>query len=257
MSGLSLILSFFLISQSADALIGGAPSPDFLSAVAFPDSRVGCSAVKVSEYRYLLAGHCVNYTGYNPTVNPGDTLTILYRNRNLEKIEARVTVKNVRAHSSYLRMVQDGTKRTSNTFDLATIDLEEPIKEVLSIAISKSSPKPGQSVYLTGYGCERYNADPAFNFKIAKKKISKIEQSFFVVSGEDENGNTGSGGCTGDSGSPSYVKNNGVTRLIGINSYSWGFLGLNEDNTISFNQNSATDIVRLDSPDIQKWIYAQ
>jgi hypothetical protein len=258
--------SFFLFltilfSQSANALIGGTPSDDFLSAVAFPDASIGCSAVKIGAYRYLLAGHCVNYTGFNQTVNVGDTVTIIYRvmneNKKSDKKEVRVTVSNVRAHATYIKMIQEGTKRTATTYDLATIDIKESVRDVPSISIFNAAPKKGQIVYLTGYGCERYNADPTFNFKIAKKRINRIEPPIFVVSSEDENGITGSGGCVGDSGSASYVKVNGVAKLIGINSYSFGFLGLkDEDNTISFEQNVATDIVRLDSPAIRKWIYA-
>jgi hypothetical protein len=259
---LLLPLSFFFVCSNGNALIGGKHSNDFLSAIAFPD--LGCSAVRVSEYRYLLAGHCVNFTGFKYAVKPGDTMTVLYRTQNANdkdsvRNEATVTVKNIRIHSSYIEMIQSGKPRTKSTYDLATIDIEELNRNIPIATLFKLAPKSGQLVYFTGYGCEKYNADPKFNFKVAKKKIARVETEapVFVVEAEDAEVNTGSTGCPGDSGSASYVIEKNTRKIIGINNFTYGFLGLEDDNSIRFEQNVSTDIVRLDSPVIQKWIYSK
>ncbi len=197
--------------------------------------------------------------GYQYFSKSGDVLTLVYRTLQGEKEEIKITVQNIRVHPTYIKKMQTEfpTREAAaqfTSYDLGTIDVQETTPAIPFVSVSHSKILNNTTVTLTGYGCERYNQEPSYRFKISEKIIQKTENTTFILSALDRNLKTGSAGCEGDSGAPVYSKKNQVILLTGINSMSYGLLDLNDDNTIHYQQNVSTEVTRLDSAPIQKWL---
>ncbi|MBZ0139197.1 MAG: trypsin-like serine protease [Pseudorhodoplanes sp.] len=211
-----LLAAFTLSSAPALALVGGAaPAPDYARMVVMLVGSRGnsCTGVLVARDLVLTAAHCVA---------PGAEYKLVTFDAERRPL-LRDTVR-VERHPQFSQQTFDNHRATA---DLALVKLAAPVADAAPVALfgGKLAVAPGDAFVVAGYGLARQHdgrsggtlrAAPL----VATGRPGNLQIRLFDPATRNER--TGRGACTGDSGAPVFVQDNGRAGVIGVVSWSTG-----------------------------------
>lgn len=225
------LTTLLLATMPAHALTGGAFSkaaryaPIVKIRTAFFDgNRNHCTGTFITPSHIMTAKHCVEKSP------EGDYLKTklaysMYPTDELFFRPQEVAIPEVRF---YLHP----------HLDLAIIEIDQ-MKSKSTLKISYAKVTSGETVTMTGYGCDKMTKDWSTPFKTSPAEIAGL--SDFIKTKSET-----AALCQGDSGSPLLIESPTGVRIVGIASYVnvfKGALGLSRDR-----------YVRLDEPGTRSWI---
>ena len=199
---------------SAGALVGGASVVRQTGAgrhiVMIVSTRGNlCTGTALTRDLVLTAGHCVA---------PAATYRVLA----LDAKPPGLPVQNIAVHPRYNPRDYAGGRVTA---DVALLKLETPLPaDVVPAALGMNQAvKPGDRFVIAGFGAtahgsETGNGTPRAAALIATGKPGNLQIRLFDPATRDAR--AGLGACTGDSGGPAFVENQGVFAVIGVVSWS-------------------------------------
>jgi len=180
--------------------------------VGMPDLYDGCTAVKISEQKFLTAGHCQ------------PVFMKIYANEDLvlrsqfgeEKISSR-HAKFVQ-HPKYLRFdKKSSTYETDTDFDLAIVHIRERTPQIPVARLAVGKIERGLSVFVGGYGTNTLSGSEG-ELDMDVRRIDSLTKHIFCFR-SDVRGTFRSAINNGDSGGPVYVDIEGEVFVVGINSF--------------------------------------
>ncbi len=231
-------------------VVGGTPVPDgkyrFMTSIqadtsgAPPYEEHFCGGTLIDRNSVLTAAHCVSFIGRET-----NSATLGYRD---VRLDVGVTVLNsdqgqprridrlsdIRIHPHY-------RPELSNKYDVAVIELNNPVANIRPIALAKPRSgnqlegPPGRPATVAGWGDTRpqppgggapsefprrmREADPPL---VSDASCERTYQEAFYAALMVCAGQTAEDTCQGDSGGPMFVTANGVRHQIGITSFGNG-----------------------------------
>ncbi|MDX2094281.1 MAG: S1 family peptidase [Kofleriaceae bacterium] len=186
-------------------LTSAAPTSSY-GAVAFirnEDSNTSCSGVLISDRTVLTAGHCLNRSIHDTTINyaPVSSIDVYFA-------ADMTTLTGKRRYDAAARIIHSGFGGGA-TNDLGIIRLTESVAGVAPIAVLSQQPAVGDMLTVLGYGV-------GTNFgrrQVGHNLINTIIGRVFGFEPAD-----GTSACAGDSGGPSLVERGGQQYVAGIHS---------------------------------------
>lgn len=234
MKKLLMALTISLVATNGFAYINGkdAKTTDFPFTVAFPD--LTCTGAKISEYKYLLAAHCMTSpTGPNMIYSVGDKINMLIPSEDGKLMLIRSTITKLDAHYSYVWKIAEVLESAvaasdPNVIDLAYIEIADTTPMPIG-DIDTSPLKKGESIIVGGFGCQ-YETEVniikskfknnLITYKFAEKTVKTVKGFVAGMSVTDSDKKTKSVGCPGDSGGPAYRRTeSGRLKIIGVNTF--------------------------------------
>ena len=168
-----------------------------------------CTGTALARDLVLTAGHCVA---------PAATYRVLA----LDAKPPGLPVHNITVHPRYNPRDYAGGRITA---DVALLKLETPLPaDVVPAALGMNQAvKPGDRFVIAGFGATAHDSDtgngtPRAAALIATGKPGNLQIRLFDPATRDAR--AGLGACTGDSGGPAFVENQGVFAVIGVVSWS-------------------------------------
>jgi secreted trypsin-like serine protease len=181
--------------KDTSAIFGGTPETSyqvtgFLVHPNGDNSFELCSVGFLTPIFGVTAAHCLE--------RPGDTY--VGNGQFTSDLSKLTKIRNPRLHPSYVR--------GESVFDVAVFELEKPV--VLDSYAQVVEPVEGCNYTIVGYG--RTEADPQNSISPERPRLSidvcLTVGSSLLITGKN------SGVCSGDSGSPVYIKN--TNKIVGI-----------------------------------------
>ncbi len=217
-------------SQAVFAMVGGRPDQtQFRSVVYFgaADAAMSCSAVKISDYFYLTAAHCVNHFLIAPDhhLQPIEGLA-----KDITGTVTPVHFNRIFLHPSWRKLIsKDASDQEINAkilksglTDLALVE----IRESLAIPSAPLSFKPvsqNQIVFLTGFGdknTERVGYGEGEGLSFGQTRIYSHDDGFLIFRSQSKNGQDPIILEPGDSGGPAFIQTaSGEFQVIGVNDW--------------------------------------
>jgi hypothetical protein len=205
-----------LLSLPAFALVGGAETVRGTGAGRHIVMIIGtrgnlCTGTALARDLVLTAGHCV--------APPAIYRVLLPDNK-----PPGLAIRSITVHPRY-----NPTDYASGrvTADVALIKLQQPLPaEIAPAALAEIKPvAPGDRFIVAGYGATAYgseagNGTPRAAALVATGKPGNLQIRLYDPATRDQR--AGLGACTGDSGGPAFVANQGVFAVIGVVSWSTG-----------------------------------
>jgi hypothetical protein len=170
-----------------------------------------CTGTAIARDLVLTGGHCVapvaTYRVLLPDIKPPG-----------------LAIRSIAIHPRYSPKDYASGRVTA---DVALIKLEQPLPaDIVPAAVAPvTSVAPGDRFVIAGYGgtspdSEAGNGVPRAAALIATGKPGTLQIRLFDPATRDQH--SGLGACTGDSGGPAFVENNGTFAVIGVVSWSTG-----------------------------------
>ena len=206
------------VAALADELVGGhvATEAEYPSTV----SLGGCTGVKVGPRHFLSAAHCFG--------NLSMAQLSMTADNNAQNF-VTLTISSIVEHPQWLNCTSCAGDSSFNDFglkpDFALITVQELTPDVPQAVIDPTPVAIGDSVTLTGYGCENGVGQPSgpSRFKVGDthtvnpsdlNDAASIPGGFNTTKGPELDP-TSPGLCPGDSGGPLFRA--GTNKVIGIN----------------------------------------
>lgn len=201
---------------AAVALVGGAaPAPDHARSVVMIAGSRGnsCTGALIARDLVLTAAHCVP---------PGAEYKLVTFDADRRPL-LRDTVR-VERHPQFSQQAFDNHRATA---DVALIKLAAPVAGAAPVALfgGKLSVAPGDMFVVVGYGLTRQNDGRSGGTLRTARLIATGRPGNLQIRLFDpatRNAQAGLGACTGDSGAPVFVGDNGRLSVIGVVSWSTG-----------------------------------
>lgn len=205
--------------------------------------------------------------------------------RDSEDGNIALTIVNTYAFPNYWRACQKncGNKQSvafqkPNPSDLAIIEVKIPTPgwdEIPSAKLADLPASSSEDVTIIGYGCEKGinlpDSEPILKKsetlrvlssqeltgipEIPKEILPSFTKNFYQTPGRNwpkkKSGMAYASACPGDSGGPLYVKEQGVDKLIGINSFVVT-ASADDDGVSILNAHARADSTSI--PDVAKWL---
>lgn len=169
-----------------------------------------CSGTLVTLDDVLTAAHCIELTRV-----PGAVGVFVYADQKL--------IPLVRG---YNHPYYNG--EVASPFDIAMVTMAEPV-QISPVPLLLSDPStPGERISVFGYGLNEDPQNSPEDLKAAYMTISEMWPGGFAANFDDSNTSI----CNGDSGGPVTQTVNGITGLIGVNSFALN--GCREDSLSGF-----------------------
>jgi hypothetical protein len=210
------LIALLSFSPAAGALVGGAEVVRGNGAgrhiVMIISTRGSlCTGTAIARDLVLTGGHCVapaaTYRVLLPDIKPPG-----------------LGIRSIAIHPRYNPKDYASGRVTA---DVALIKLEQPLPAgIVPAAVALvTSVAPGDRFVIAGYGgtspgSEAGNGVPRAAALIATGKPGTLQIRLFDPATRDQR--SGLGACTGDSGGPAFVENNGTFAVIGVVSWSTG-----------------------------------
>ncbi len=231
----------------------------------------GCSAVVISPYKLLTAGHCVLKAPepYSPLLKKGQKIQISAIagkpfNNGLQTFEATMTA--VEVHNSWRDKLMsygnpDLAADDPDSLDLALITLDGnlPIKPASLIT---EKPVPQQNVLLVGAGCDNRSSQSLGAFRQAPLKIDSVAKFKFVIGTKrSDDSNKQAGACAGDSGGGAFLQEGNGKLKLGSNG-EWILTGISSvlasaKNWDEYLKPLSLTSIRVDTEAAVSWLLSQ
>jgi len=211
-----VLIALLSFSPAAGALVGGADVVRGTGAgrhiVMIISTRGSlCTGTAIARDLVLTGGHCVapaaSYRVLLPDIKPPG-----------------LGIRSIAIHPRYNPKDYASGRVTA---DVALLKLEQPLPaDIVPAAVAPvMSVAPGDRFVIAGYGgtapgSEAGNGVPRAAALIATGKPGTLQIRLFDPATRDQR--SGLGACTGDSGGPAFVENNGTLAVIGVVSWSTG-----------------------------------
>ena len=232
----------------------------------------GCSAVLVSPFQLLTAGHCVERyptkSGFTPQIEAEQELEVVaYGGRTFNGSYQRFQAKVVAAkpHPTWtqqLNKVGDPNLVAINpeVLDLALITLDGNLP-IVPAALNSKGVRAGQELLLMGTGCASWREAGGTweNLRQAPLKIESVSKLKFELGIKRANdGEKKAGACTGDSGGGTFVLD-GNLKLERAESNRWVLAGINSVVAAPKNESEVFEArpltaIRVDTESVAKWL---
>jgi hypothetical protein len=226
----------------------------------------GCSAVVVSPYQLLTAGHCIErYFDYF-SIKKGEKIEIVAFagkpfNDHQQKFEATVIAAEV--HPSWrekLRITGDPNAAADdpNTLDLGLITLNGNLP-ILPASLLANNVEAKSKILLLGAGCDSRVQVSYGTLRQAPLSVETVTPlKFLVGTRRTDHPAKLAGACEGDSGGGSFLQDkNG--NLVLTNDGKWTLLGISSILTAprdgeDFKQVLSMTAIRTESPVVSAWL---
>lgn len=166
--------------------------------------KVWCTGVIIGAHHVLTAGHCAEVLGGG---------NVWFGLAAIPATTPALKIKTVTLHPNYCDHCLETLQLIDNGNDLAIVEFEGTLPEGFEPVelASKAQLAIGTNVHLAGYGMnERYDYEDIL--KVTEAPVDLVG-NFEIRTNEVK-----SGSCSGDSGGPAYILDNGKLLLAGITS---------------------------------------
>lgn len=212
-----------LTACPAHAVVGGTTVPQerFPAVVRLADV---CTATLIGPDRLMTAGHCISY------VEPGSTQVHIGRG-------GPYRVSRVARHPRFRYQLPEIPAEPIR--DVALVELERPVEDVVPMRLSRARVRAGARVSLLGYGTpdpdrlNRFGTLRSANLVVRgvgtcrrlleramRGQGRQFHAAAMLCTQDPANGTPFASGCNGDSGGPLLRSTANGPRVVGID--SWG-----------------------------------